>query len=272
MKKILTTFVSLGSVTCGADLVANWDDFSNLQDSTEAYSLVLSEGNASVTNGVLAIAGSTQSDANQSPAYATIDISSAGLSMKGGLTLSITVSNIGMLSGTSNPVNLFGLASDSNEFLFAAVYNTYNSDGSQFKFAYDGSTNNVKEGTYTNVGTKIAEGAIPTTLTLTINDNQLAWYINGVLSYSSTTNDSKPVNNQTVDITGYRNQNLTTLAIGGWVGPTKNGHMTGKVYDLSIYDGAMTAAEVKAMVIPEPTTATLSLLALAGLAARRRRR
>ncbi len=43
-----------------------------------------------------------------------------------------------------------------------------------------------------------------------------------------------------------------------------------------VYDYAMTADEAKAigaaLIVPEPTTATLSLLALAGLAARRRRR
>lgn len=35
---------------------------------------------------------------------------------------------------------------------------------------------------------------------------------------------------------------------------------------------ALTASEVKALTVPEPATATLSLLALAGLAARRRRK
>ena len=45
---------------------------------------------------------------------------------------------------------------------------------------------------------------------------------------------------------------------------------------LTIYDGYATAEQAwtltKDAVIPEPTTATLSLLALCGLAARRRRR
>lgn len=41
--------------------------------------------------------------------------------------------------------------------------------------------------------------------------------------------------------------------------------------NVTIWDKALTTAEVSALIVPEPTTATLSLLALAGLAARRRR-
>ncbi|MCI6981999.1 MAG: LamG domain-containing protein [Akkermansia muciniphila] len=45
------------------------------------------------------------------------------------------------------------------------------------------------------------------------------------------------------------------------------------VDNVLIYNKALTATEVKALIeVPEPTTATLSLLALVGLAARRRRR
>ncbi len=42
--------------------------------------------------------------------------------------------------------------------------------------------------------------------------------------------------------------------------------------NLAIWNKALTSKEVKSLIIPEPTTATLSLLALAGLAARRRRK
>lgn len=41
--------------------------------------------------------------------------------------------------------------------------------------------------------------------------------------------------------------------------------------NILVYGRALSAKEVKALTVPEPTTATLSLLALAGLAARRRR-
>lgn len=42
--------------------------------------------------------------------------------------------------------------------------------------------------------------------------------------------------------------------------------------NLTIWNKALTTSEVQALIVPEPTTATLSLLALAGLAARRRRK
>lgn len=42
--------------------------------------------------------------------------------------------------------------------------------------------------------------------------------------------------------------------------------------NIIVWNRALSAAEVEAIAVPEPTTATLSLLALAGLAARRRRK
>lgn len=63
---------------------------------------------------------------------------------------------------------------------------------------------------------------------------------------------------------------LTLTSIGGGVIPPA------EEVSLSIWQGEVTANDIKNPVpapsVPEPTTATLSLLALAGLAARRRRR
>ena len=42
--------------------------------------------------------------------------------------------------------------------------------------------------------------------------------------------------------------------------------------NITFWNKALSDSEVSGLVIPEPTTATLSLLALAGLAARRRRK
>ena len=54
---------------------------------------------------------------------------------------------------------------------------------------------------------------------------------------------------------------------GGW---KKIG--SAEIDNLAMWNTALSADQVKSLVVPEPTTATLSLLALAGLAARRRRR
>ena len=45
-----------------------------------------------------------------------------------------------------------------------------------------------------------------------------------------------------------------------------------EIDNLAIWNKALSSNQVKSLVVPEPTTATLSLLALAGLAARRRRK
>lgn len=63
-----------------------------------------------------------------------------------------------------------------------------------------------------------------------------------------------------------------------WAGATVNGAAINTDYfdSVDVYIGDWTTegvkGQLKAMLIPEPTTATLSLLALAGLAARRRRK
>lgn len=45
-----------------------------------------------------------------------------------------------------------------------------------------------------------------------------------------------------------------------------------EISNITLWNRALSLSEVKALLVPEPTTATLSLLALAGLVARRRRK
>ena len=63
---------------------------------------------------------------------------------------------------------------------------------------------------------------------------------------------------------------LNNVQFGYWGDGTQSGYAD--FDNILIYGRAMSANEVKGLVIPEPATATLSLLALAGLAARRRRK
>lgn len=67
---------------------------------------------------------------------------------------------------------------------------------------------------------------------------------------------------------------LTGLQLGGRFGGGNklSDNETVDFDNVTIWDKALTTAEVSALIVPEPTTATLSLLALAGLAARRRRK
>lgn len=64
------------------------------------------------------------------------------------------------------------------------------------------------------------------------------------------------------------------VQVGGrWGAGNKIQGSESVVFDnVTIWNRALSASEVSGLVVPEPTTATLSLLALAGLAARRRRK
>ena len=103
------------------------------------------------------------------------------------------------------------------------------------------------------------------TLALTYNatDNKAIFYVDG-----------KNVGSVTVptDVV----QPDVGLGIGNGAKEWVTGPWAGKIADFQLLNGALTADQVAAygapVSIPEPTTATLSLLALAGLAARRRRR
>ena len=65
-------------------------------------------------------------------------------------------------------------------------------------------------------------------------------------------------------------EDLTKIQFGYFGTPTYNTQLD--IDNILIYSRPLDSTEVKALTTPEPTTATLSLLALAGLAARRRRK
>ena len=75
----------------------------------------------------------------------------------------------------------------------------------------------------------------------------------------------------TADLTGVGATNkVANFAIGG------RAYSSGNTSDftfsnIQLYSGVLSSEQIKSLSVPEPTTATLSLLALAGLAARRRR-
>lgn len=68
--------------------------------------------------------------------------------------------------------------------------------------------------------------------------------------------------------TGMKTGTLGTLAVGHWSG--QDAHQSGTM-SIQLYDSVLSSTQMQALV-PEPATASLSLLALAGLAARRRRK
>ena len=98
--------------------------------------------------------------------------------------------------------------------------------------------------------------------------NKVSYYLNGSLIGSATMADR------------YNNAGGAGAAIGSGAKDTAKDVMSGAIAEFQILNGAYSQEQILKAAglskpspsIPEPTTATLSLLALAGLAARRRRK
>lgn len=65
---------------------------------------------------------------------------------------------------------------------------------------------------------------------------------------------------------------LKGLQFGALFGSDYRKFPEAEIGNITLWNKALSTSEVSALIVPEPTTATLSLLALAGLAARRRRK
>lgn len=244
--------VASSLIVQGATLVSEWDGFTSDGAATTG-DLFFNFGSSSVNAGGVLNVTANGTLANRP----TVDLSSSGLSLYNGLTISLEVK--GAIANT----NLLGLASSQSEYLFAA-----GTDGSAHGlFLFNGSSRNGG-----NTGNTASLGVTSTTATSIITITT-GWdganvvfkmYENGNLVASGQANDS-----------AMAQQELTKLALGGWAGSSANSTTNEDVSRLAIYDGAMTAGEVQAAYIawtvPEPATATLGLLGLGALLLRRRR-
>lgn len=255
MKKTLY-LISCAAASClmvqAATLVSEWDGFTPDGAATTG-DLAFNFGSSSVNAGGVLNVTANGTLANRP----SVDLSSAGLSLYSGLTISLEV------KGATANKNLFGLASAQNEHLFAA-----GTDGSTHGlFLFDGSSS--KGGTTGNnaaLGVTSATTTSIITITAGWDGTNVVFkmYENGTLVASG------QANNATI-----AQQELTKLALGGWAGSSGNSTTNEDVSRLAIYDGSMTAEEVQAAYMawtaPEPATATLGLLGLGALLLRRRR-
>ena len=103
------------------------------------------------------------------------------------------------------------------------------------------------------------------TVTIVSNatDNILTLYVNGEVTGTWSGNAWTAGEGQSLALAG--------IQIGAVLGGGRKIDNV-EIDNIGIWNRAMTSDEVAALIVPEPTTATLSLLALAGLAARRRRK
>ena len=196
---------------------------------------------------------------------AAVHLSSAGLGLEKNWALQMTV---------SLPVNSTGTA------LSLVCFDNGSSDGLEFNLANNndkgvyGFTYNTTGNTWTGWGagnrTDIKQVSGMTTLTFVNYEGAI---------YFGAGDTWATFNNGTADSpTNVANGALDKLLLGGGKGGA-NGPAVGysfEVDDIVVYSfdsSKVGISDVKAaLIIPEPATATLSLLALAGLCARRRRK
>lgn len=238
---------AMSHVSLGADLIANWENFSSLTSTVGDYTMTMTtSGSTDVSDGVLNVVGASGGSAK-------VDLSGTQLSLSDGLSINMVVSNVKDCGGTW-PHGFTSLAGEGDNFYL--LWGT-NSSFTELKAAYNGSSTKIATSTE-EVDYSAITGNTPVTLTMTFSTQETAIYVNGELAAKATA--------------AMQDRAFTTLALGSWVGSSNNGRLSESVHSLSLYKGAMTATEVKELVsVPEPTTGTLSLLALAGLCARRRK-
>ena len=145
--------------------------------------------------------------------------------------------------------HLLTLQDSSSKFIYLT-----SSDTTPLTLTYDGIEGSVES----NVNPTSESATLDwTTITLTRSSDVLTLYVNGV-SQGTLTGGSA---------------SISALQLGNrYGGGDPVAPINATIDNLTVWNRALTSDEVKGLIIPEPTTATLSLLALTGLAARRRRK
>ncbi len=150
-----------------------------------------------------------------------------------------------------------------------AFFGTGNDGGSGMAFSL------IDDNKMNLVAKSVADCRSEKLTTLTAN----TWY-NFAVSYDATANtvsyylNGKLMGTNTM-ANRYNDPGGAGAAIGSAAKDMQKDVMSGAIAEFKILDGAYNQTQILSaagLTIPEPTTATLSLLALAGLAARRRRR
>lgn len=266
MKKTIITLLALSCVSMGATigeidttdttLKAYWDFASSSAPTVGSANdwLELPTWNAA-GYGECTYTTSTEPPISTHP-YTTV----AGLKVDNGFTVSFDINDAGagtLLSMTSG--GGMGALWRSVSVTLAASTETPGASIISAQFLGDTSTAVSKTLTLSDTDwtTLTLVGSVDSTVTTTI---VLDFYIDGEhVGTSSTANAAN-----------FTSETINRMQFGHLGEPTSSA--TTNIDNILVYGRALSATEVKALTVPEPATATLSLLALAGLAARRRRK
>ena len=177
------------------------------------------------------------------------------LTSQGSHSISFTLYN----NNTEDTGNMFFLSSDTYSIVIGNSYNS-NSD------IYVGTLSEA-------VGRDFVCFQPGTKINPTVLDNSSGLDVSGIISYTLVMKDGNMTIYANLFSTTYEDRGYWSTTITGMEDVTFNklGFITdGDVNQAGVFGLSVTTSQAPA--VPEPTTATLSLLALAGLAARRRRK
>ncbi len=238
MKKTIIALLALGGVAAAADtsvLDKAVVGFTNFSSGVADYGTMVDDVTVSTTGSVTSLTGITFDTA----------MSSTNNRDSFSITLVLDAAKIGSVSDFTS---------------LAAAY--YSSSGAM-GFGLD-ANGNIK-GQWGTSAYNWTAGSMPTEGTITLT------YVTG--NHSGTTEGSRLYVGDSA--TYYTNNSLRTG--GNTYNKIEFNNLGGAIKQAYVHNYCLTQAQVGTLMaetaaIPEPTTATLSLLALAGLAARRRRR
>lgn len=260
MKKTLITLAALfaGSASALAEGTLVWD----LTVTGDTYKVTNGEGgdytslnvnlnNATISNGVCTTPGTGN----------RVYITDSAPSLAMNTSFSFVIQG-GLAEAPSNWGVLFGFGEDNNWNL---KVNVDTSNGGSLGIAPEGyaPTDMTRGGSITP-----GDGTFIVTYDVTAdNTAAIKLYQNGILIATAT--------QASANVTG---EKLDVFSLGGRPYEADDGsvnNLTSFSFDnVQLYEGVLSADQIASLsgVTPEPTTATLSLLALAGLCARRRRK
>ena len=248
MKKTLTTLLALAGVAAAATDTESPDAVWSLENvslgghtayTADANGVTLSSLNITGASGYTAMITMNWTQVSNAPAF-----------------WFATTAGVGYANSTAT----FGYRGG---FHHACLFSTAGSNG---QCADNYSVANNSDNVPDYISTTISNTGRDTTL----RDKTLTYFVtseNGTSKLYELLNDGSVT--QIATQTGMATGTLGTFYVGHW--SNANSYQAGTM-GIQLFNSVLNTTQMKSLTIPEPTTATLSLLALAGLAARRRRR